>query len=99
MANFHWLDSEATERLLDDIRRVNEGAFDMRAVADAPTLEGYRVTIGKAYALTGIVSGHPRLTDGTEIVTSQLFYANQELGICRTMNRWYRLGSRTRKGH
>lgn len=99
MTEFHWLDSEATERLLDDIRRVNDGTFDMGAVADAPTLEGYRVTIGTAYALTGLVSGHPRLTDGKEIVTSQLFYANQDLGICRTMNRWYRLGSRAGKGH
>lgn len=91
MTEFHWLDSEATERLLDDIRRVNAGAFDIRAVADAPLLEGYRVAIGKAYALTGLVSGHPRLTDGKEVITSQLFYLNSEIGIARTMNRWYRL--------
>lgn len=96
---FHWLSSEATERLLDDIRRVNAGEFDIQTIASAPVLEGYRTVIGTAYALTGVVSGHPRLKDGKEIVTSQLFYANEELGICRTMNRWYRLGSRIGKGH
>lgn len=99
MAKFQWLDSEATERLLDDIRRVNAGEFDVGTVADAPLLEGYRVAIGRAYALTGNVGGHPRLADGKEIVTSQLFYLDEGLGICRTMNRWYRLGSRMGKGH
>jgi len=99
LTEFHWLDSEATERLLDDIRRVNTGTFDMRAVADAPTLEGCRVTIGTAYALTGLVFGHPRLTDGKEIVTSQLFYLNSEIGIARTMNRWYRLYSSAGQVH
>ncbi|WP_336509967.1 DUF6634 family protein [Agrobacterium tumefaciens] len=98
MTTFHWLSSEATERLLEDIRRVNDGAFDIGSISGAPLLEGFSVVRGTAYALTGVVTGHPRLTDGKEIVTSQLFYVNEELGICRTMNRWYRLGTRVRKG-
>ncbi|WP_261332723.1 DUF6634 family protein [Rhizobium leguminosarum] len=97
---FQWMDSEATVRLLDDIRRANAGDFEIASVADAPVLDDYKAVLGRAYALTGIVCGHPRLTDGKEIITSQLFYLNEELAICRTMNRWYRLGMRNQgRGH
>ncbi|ASY62555.1 hypothetical protein SJ05684_c10990 [Sinorhizobium sojae CCBAU 05684] len=52
--------------------------------------------MGHAFALTGIVQGHPRIDDGRRVVTSQLFYLDPNLGIARTMNRWYRLGARDR---
>ncbi|MFT4000527.1 MAG: hypothetical protein QM684_09830 [Rhizobium sp.] len=96
---FQWIDSRATERLLDDIRRINMGELDLASLSDAPLLQGYKAVLGQAYALKGIVSGHPRLTDGKEIITSQLFWLDEELGICRTMNRFYRLGTGRGKGH
>jgi hypothetical protein len=91
---FQWINSQATLRLLEDIRRANAGEVEIDSIADAPLLDGYKAVLGHAYALSGIVSGHPSLEDGKEIVTSQLFYLNAELGIARTMNRWYRLSKR-----
>ncbi|WP_434729596.1 DUF6634 family protein [Rhizobium binae] len=97
---FQWIGGEASVRLLDDIRRANAGEFDVASFSDAPLLDAYNTTVGYAYALTGMVNGHPRLKDGKEIVTSQLYYLNSELGIARTMNRWYRLGTcRQGRGH
>ncbi len=91
---YQWLDNEAVERLLKDICRANAGEFDIASIANAPVLADYKTALGYAFALQGVVRGHPRLRDGKEIVTSQLFYLNQELGIARTMSRWYRLGKR-----
>lgn len=98
MNTFQWIDSQATERLLEDIHRANAGDFDMIDMANTPLLEGYKAVIGHAYALSGVVSGHPRLREGREIVTSQLFFLDSERGIARTMNRWYRLENREQTG-
>lgn len=95
---YEWLDNETVERLLESIRAVNADGLDLESLAAAPVLENYRTAIGAAFALSGTVHGHPRLRDGREIVTSQLFYLDPDLGIARTMNRWYRLGSRHRSG-
>lgn len=91
---FQWIDSRATERLLEDIRRANAGEIKMDAIANAPVLDNYRAVLGRAYALSGVVCGHPRLEDGKEIVTSQLFFLDPDRGIARTMNNWYRLSKR-----
>ncbi|QFY60489.1 hypothetical protein FZ934_08630 [Rhizobium grahamii] len=96
MNTFQWIDSQTTERLLEDIHRANAGEFEMIDIANAPLLDGYKAVVGHAYALSGIVSGHPRLREGKEIVTSQLFFLDAERGIARTMNRWYRLAGRAR---
>lgn len=94
MTRFQWIDGEATERLLEDIRRANAGEIEIGAISSAPLLDSYRAVLGHAYALKGIVSGHPRLRDGKEIITSQLFYLDPDRGIARTMNNWYRLSNR-----
>jgi len=91
---FHWIDSQAIEGLLEDLCRANAGEIEMDALADAPRLDCYRAVLGHAYALKGIVTGHPRLQDGKEITTSQLFYLDPDRGIARTMNNWYRLSNR-----
>jgi hypothetical protein len=91
---FQWIDSRATERLLEDIRRANADEIELSDIANAPLLDGYRAVLGRAYALSGIVSGHPRLQDGKEIITSQLFFLDPNRGIARTMNNWYRLSNR-----
>ncbi len=94
MTMFQWIDSRATERLLEDIRRANAGQIEIGAIANAPLLDSYRAVLGRAYALKGIVTGHPRLEDGKEIITSQLFYLDPDRGVARTMNNWYRLSQR-----
>lgn len=94
MNTFQWIDSRTTERLLEDIHRANAGDFEMMDIESAPLLDSYKVVVGHAYALSGIVRGHPRLREGREIVTSQLFFLDLERGIARTMNRWYRLANR-----
>jgi hypothetical protein len=99
LTRFQWIDGDDIERLLEDIRRANSGQLDPGAFADAPVLDGRKVVQGRCYALTGVVTGHPHLQDGREIVTSQLFWLDEELGICRTMNRWYRLYTQNRRGH
>ncbi|WP_348647031.1 DUF6634 family protein [Rhizobium leguminosarum] len=97
---YRWLDGATVVRLLHDLRRVESGELGDFQTGEAPMLGNYRAVIGQAFALKGIVSGHPRLGDGKEIVTSQLFYLNSEIGIARTMNRWYRLCSSVRnQGH
>lgn len=48
--------------------------------------------------LEGVVEGHPKLGTGREITTSQTFYLDTELGIARTLNRWYRLGVSAKHG-
>jgi hypothetical protein len=78
---YRLIDNGAVLRLLEDLRRTDIGQPDLAAIAAAPLLENYKAAIGPAYALSGIVSGHPRLLDGREIVTSQLFYLDPELGL------------------
>ncbi|WP_376774331.1 DUF6634 family protein [Rhizobium laguerreae] len=80
------------ERLLADFHLTNSGGLDPDIVANAPLLENYSLAIGPSYALSGVVSGHPHLTDGRQIVTSQLFYLDPERVVARTLNRCYRLG-------
>ncbi|QWW70523.1 DUF6634 family protein [Rhizobium sp. WYJ-E13] len=94
MNTFQWIDSQTTERLLEDLRRANAGQIEIGVIANAPLLDSYRAVLGRAYALKGIVTGHPRLEDGKEIITSQLFYLDPERGVARTMNNWYRLSQR-----
>lgn len=97
---YQWLDGATVIRLLHDLRRVESGEFGDIQIDKAPLLGNYRPVVGQAFALKGIVSGHPRLADGRDIVTSQLFYLDEDRGLARTMNRWYRLYSSARsQGH
>lgn len=98
--NYQWLDGATVLRLLHDLRNAELGEFRNISIEETPILRNYKPVIGKAFALTGVVSGHPRLADGREVITSQLFYLDEDRGLARTMNRWYRLSSNVRKqGH
>ncbi|WP_296022115.1 DUF6634 family protein [uncultured Agrobacterium sp.] len=89
---FRLTDPNVARRLLDDLHRFADGTLEDDALAEAPLLQSYKLVIGPAYALGGIVSGHPRIPDGREIVSSQLFFLDPERAVARTLNRWYRLG-------
>ncbi len=90
---YEWLDDATVVRLLKDLQRAETGDFASLPIAEAPVLANYKPVLGNVFALSGTVTGHPRVRDGKEIVTSQLFYLNPEVGVARTMNRWYRLST------
>ncbi|TAZ42070.1 DUF6634 family protein [Rhizobium ruizarguesonis] len=97
---YRWLDGATVVRLLNDLTCAESGDFGSVPVHESPILRNYKPVIGKALALSGTVSGHPRVADGREVITSQLFYLDEERGLARTMNRWYRLCSGVRnQGH
>lgn len=41
--------------------------------------------------LVGTMNGHPTVQDGRAGATTEIYYVDQEAGLVRTFNRWYRL--------
>ncbi|WP_418883819.1 DUF6634 family protein [Allorhizobium ampelinum] len=81
-------------RILADLEQLEAGNLDTAHIlATAPLLERYRLVLGWSHAMGGIVTGHPLLPDGKEIVTSQLIYLDTSIGLARTLSRWYRVGT------
>jgi hypothetical protein len=68
----------------------------------AQLLESWRTTLltrdsgplPMVLVLVGRVTGHPRLSDGRTVRTSQLIWLDRSLKWARTWNRVYRLGKR-----
>ncbi len=86
--------ADTLSRLTDDIRRTVSQGFDPSMLADAPFLDEYTLVPQSSAALTGIVTGHPRIADGHRCFSTQVFYLDTARGLARTLNRWYRLGRR-----
>ncbi|MFN7090865.1 MAG: DUF6634 family protein [Allorhizobium sp.] len=88
-------------RVLHDLEELQAGKLDTAKILTmAPLLEDHRLVLGWCHAMKGIVTGHPLLPDGDEVVTSQLIYMNPDIGLARTLSRWYRLGTpRPKQGH
>lgn len=60
---------------------------------DAPLLNGWRYhPRHDGLGLAGTVTGHPRLPNGAEAVTSIIVEMNEADGWVQTRNRVYRLG-------
>ena len=80
----------ATEAL----ERIQRGESPTaKELAAAPQLEWWCVTDSVPWPeLTGVVSGHPTLPDGTQIVTSKLLWLSDDRTSARTVSRFYRLG-------
>jgi hypothetical protein len=60
-------------------------------VASLPALHQWVLATHEVAHLIGYSEDHPVLGD-RPISTSQLFFISEELGLARTMSRWYRLG-------
>jgi hypothetical protein len=60
---------------------------------DLPRLHCWTLGTHDAPNLVGYVEEHPVL-GSRAISTSQLFFISEELGLARTLSRWYRLGER-----
>lgn len=87
-------DPAVLRRLLRDLEHLDAGTLDVADIMkDAPLLEDHRMALGWCHAMKGIVTGHPLLPDGKEIVTSQLMYLDPDAGLARTLSRWYRIGT------
>lgn len=87
-------DPAIMRRVLHDLEDLHTGKLDTAEIlTTAPLLEDYRLVLGWCHAMKGVVTGHPLLPDGNEVVTSQLIYMNPDIGLARTLSRWYRLGT------
>lgn len=89
---FVYLSSEDARRLSDDLRSVESEMMETMSFDTAPILQAHQMYSRRTACLAGYVFGHPSLSDGREVMTSQLMYMDTEVGIARTVNRWYRLG-------
>lgn len=89
---FAYLNAEDAQRLSADLRSVEAGITHTLSLHTAPVLEAHQMYSRRTACLSGYVFGHPSLGDAREIMTSQLMYIDTEIGIARTLNRWYRLG-------
>jgi len=62
-----------------------------RQLREAPLITSWIVGHRPEPILIGDVVGHPGIADGPAF-TSGLYFADPQLGIARTLSRWYRLG-------
>lgn len=89
---------ERTQKILRDaeaaLLRIQRGLSPTpEELAEAPLLNFWSVvTDGQSIALSGVVTGHPRLRDGATILTSDLLWMAQDRKAARTLSRFYRLG-------
>ncbi|WP_441229553.1 DUF6634 family protein [Tardiphaga sp. 215_C5_N2_1] len=79
------------QRLATDLMLFTDGHLN---IGDhAPVLDNWMRTSRSAACLTGTVWDHPTLPGaGRPIVTSDLCLLVEDMGVARTMSRWYRLG-------
>jgi hypothetical protein len=77
-----------------DLTAVKDGAFDFSKIRNLVTLEHVSLVKRPMWCLEGRVYGHPKLTDGDIIVTSQLLgVCNRDRLYARTLSRWYCLAN------
>lgn len=78
--------------LASDFSKLSRGDFQHAHLVEAPRLEQVNLVAKPVLFLEGIVTGHPRIPDGRQIVTSQLWgFLNGNAQYARTQNRWYRI--------
>jgi hypothetical protein len=64
-------------------------------LAAAPRLDWWCIAEDSIFpVLQGVVTGHPRLSDGAFVATSPLLWLADDGSAARTLNRFYRLGPR-----
>ncbi|MCV9960341.1 hypothetical protein OIU34_00375 [Pararhizobium sp. BT-229] len=78
-------------RLADDLDHVEQLGEELRQDVAINT---WSLAKRAVPCLIGRPIGHPSVADGKPLFSSELFYIDPELGIARTMSRWYRLGTR-----
>ncbi len=67
--------------------------YNSHAMASAPLLEDWRLVFRSMPCLEGLATGHPLLPGRQRpIITSNLWLLSPELGLARSLSRWFRLG-------
>lgn len=89
------------KRLASDLERLEGGSIFAPALMASPVLENWRHGFRKASCLEGVVERHPSLPDGHFISTSEVWahFHDEDEHFVRTLNRWYRLGTRGSARH
>jgi hypothetical protein len=91
--------SPRADRREDLASKLESIALDLRGL-NRPTpilptssigLSHWFLSATPVLTISGVAHDHPKLGNKT-IATSQVFYINTEIGLVRTLNRWYRLG-------
>jgi len=78
------------------LERIARGAAPTpEELAFAPRLDFWRICAHDGFLLLhGFVTGHPKFSDGTRIVTSSVLWVSDDRRAARTLSRFYRLGVR-----
>lgn len=90
--------ADTLSRLVEDLRLAETGSLSVSDFPDSPILRSHRIVPLSVGILTGVVEAHPKLGTGREIITSQVFFIDTDLGLARTLSRWYRLGLSAQTG-
>ncbi|WP_325265789.1 hypothetical protein [uncultured Rhizobium sp.] len=76
--------------LTSDLERI--AASKQISFLEAPVkIEEWAITRRAVPCLFGRMVGHPTIQNHSSGITSELFYFDEDLGLARTMNRWYRI--------
>lgn len=89
---------DALARLVEDLRIAETGSLSVSDFSGSPILYSHQIIPLSVGILKGVVEGHPKLGTGREITTSQVFFIDTDLGLARTLSRWYRLGVSAQTG-
>lgn len=81
--------AQKLQDLAEDLRLVAEGKFPSLS-EKMPVLSDWNLSGRLVPHLVGHAAGHPILGD-RHITTSQLFFLDADVGLARTLSRWYRL--------
>lgn len=85
--------AELLEELAADLRDLAAGSVpSARRLREAPHLRRWGFAPRSALCLTGTTYGHPRLVDGRDAVTSEVFAIARDRSWARTLSRFYQLG-------
>ena len=85
--------AEILEGLAADLRILAAGGSPPPQLQEAPQLRRWGFAPKHALCLTGTTYGHPRIVDGRDAVTSELFAIARDRSWARTMSRYYQLRS------
>jgi hypothetical protein len=80
------------KHLLADLERIASGLMPTAGdLASSPLLDDYEASVRPMICLTGRCVDHPHLR-GPMVTTTDVWVMAPDLGWCRTLGRFYRLG-------
>lgn len=63
------------------------------------SIDQWELCASAAHCLIGTAVRHPKLPTGRRIITSQLMFLSEDMGLARTHTRWYHLGSKAARSN